>query len=234
MCVKTRQLVTHCAGITAKEYFKWAISFADAVEVILQVSQTLQRMVQRGFAHNDIKSINICVFDEENGPAATVIDLGLASRLGTWNIYSKTSKWKKFPWIAPELLQDTHPCSEASDVYGLAHLIEGLLGLQEGRSLHSSLNNLVGWVRAARSHNPVERPGLSALIEVLQVLRELANMAPSTSLSDMTSSLMTSTEGNTGFTTYCSISDASYTTCSDNTSSLMTSTDGSSSKTDEN
>lgn len=97
MCVQTQQLVTQFAGITAKEYFRASISFANAIEVILQVLRTLQRMVKRGFAYNYIKDNNVSVRDEENGPVATVIDLGSARRVGTGNIYSKTSHTENFP-----------------------------------------------------------------------------------------------------------------------------------------
>lgn len=131
-CVEARQLLLHYAGITVDKYFRKPISFANAIDVILQVSRTLQRMLIRGYVHNDIKNNNICVLNEEIGPVATVIDLGGARRVGIHGIFGNDldlTFLSRFPWIAPELLRDTHPCSEASDVYGLAYLIKELVGL---------------------------------------------------------------------------------------------------------
>lgn len=80
-------------------------------------------MLGEGVAHNDIKANNICVRMESNGPVATLIDLGNVRRKGTRSFYISTEHTGRYPWIAPELLLHTHPCSEASDVYGLAFLI---------------------------------------------------------------------------------------------------------------
>ena len=144
MCVHTRQLVSDYAGITIRNYFKEDISFADAVEVILQVSRALQRLSKNGFAHNDIKDDNVCVLDEEKGPVATVIDLGQATRIGGPGPYSYHSHPEHYPWNAPELLlRNPEPCSEASEAYSLAFMIMRLFPLLDEQALPPSLD---AWV----------------------------------------------------------------------------------------
>ena len=173
VCIQVRELVTVYAGVTIEEYFSTPISFADAIQSILQMSQGIQVISEAGYAHNDIKKDNVCVnySSDKKGLDTTIIDLGLAARIGTWDIYKDNNcDPEDFPWIAPELLRNTHPCSEASDLYGLALLIQNLLRLPEEQAPVASLAALMGWVRAARSHDPQERPGLGALIEALQVL----------------------------------------------------------------
>lgn len=179
MCVETRQLITRFAGVTADKYIETASSFADAVNISLQVSRTLQRINQRGFTHNDVKENNVCVSTQNGSPVATVIDVGLARRVGTQGIFGRTYDTEQYPWIAPELLRNTHPCSEASDAFGLAYLVYKL-GLEEGRIYCPSMPALVSWVQDARRPHPGARPTLAALIEVLEALhKEVTTTQPS-------------------------------------------------------
>lgn len=105
---------------------------------------------------------------------ATIIDLGMARRVGTSEVYSQTSRTNRYPWIAPELLRHTHPCCEASDVYGLAYLIEKKLDLEERDWCSPSVAALELWLREARDPDPSGRPGLTALVEVLDALHQEA------------------------------------------------------------
>ena len=123
VCVETRQLISPFAGNTAKDYFRTCPSVPDSLSVFLQVSRTLRRITRNHFAHNDLKGNNICVRVEKSGPVATIIDLGLAKPVGTTRFYAQTPFTERYPWIAPELLQHTGHCCEASDVYGLAYFI---------------------------------------------------------------------------------------------------------------
>ena len=43
VCLQTRQIVSHYAGVTAGEYFQGSVTFEDVVRVTLQISRTLQR-----------------------------------------------------------------------------------------------------------------------------------------------------------------------------------------------
>ncbi|MPC53675.1 Dual specificity testis-specific protein kinase 2 [Portunus trituberculatus] len=226
VCIHTRELVTVYAGVTIEEYFSTSISFADAILVVLQTSKTIQVISEAGYSHNDIKRDNVCVdySRDKKGPVATIIDLGLAARVGTWEIYKNNNcDPEDFPWIAPELLHNTHPCSEASDVYSLALFVQNLLRLPEGRAPATLLVPLMGWVRAARNHDPQERPGLSALIEVQQVLlqegrRQGASSGQSPSSGDNVSETLP-TDETRGSTYWTSSQDGAATTESKDISS---------------
>ncbi|MPC18432.1 Dual specificity testis-specific protein kinase 2 [Portunus trituberculatus] len=173
VCVHTRQIITDFAGITSSHYFKRSgPSFVDIISVFWQISRTLEQVLDKGFAHNDLKEDNVCVKMDNDVPTATIIDFGLARRVGSSKIYRKTSCTYKFPWLAPELLQHTHPCSEASDVYSLAQLLQGLLRSRRTRSPY--LDAFQDWVSRGQRDNPGERPRLSALTHLLQLMHEHA------------------------------------------------------------
>lgn len=146
--------MTHYAGKTADQYFSWLRPLGDKVSVLLQVARALQALLQRGYTHNDLKGNNVCVARTRGGPVATVIDLGLARRVGTWALYRKTSHMSRHPWAAPELKRHTHPTSEASDVFSLAVMIQEELDLEEGRPYPPALAALALWVHDALRPDP--------------------------------------------------------------------------------
>ena len=170
VCVKTRQIITEFGGSTAERYFSTKPHFADTISVFLKISRILQRILRKGFAHNDIKGDNVCVQTDNNVQEVTLIDLGLARRVGTLKIYAETPNTSKFPWLAPELLRYTHPCCEASDVYSLAHLMKKVLCLKKRGGKSPSLAALEDWLWRAQCIDPSKRPSLSALTEVLETL----------------------------------------------------------------
>ncbi|MPC72981.1 Tyrosine-protein kinase SYK [Portunus trituberculatus] len=175
VCVHTRQMISHFAGITAKRYFKRnAPSLADTLSVFGQVSRTLQHVLDKGLTHNDLKSDNVCVQADTDVPEATIIDFGLARRVGTLLIYEKCSDSKRLPWLAPELLRHTYPCGEASDVFSLAHLIKESLPVRSRSEQRPSLAALKELVRRAQLITPAKRPRLSAFTELLQQMHEEA------------------------------------------------------------
>lgn len=156
-----------------------ATSFANCVSIFLQISKALRRLVKKGFTHNDLKEDNVCVSVKGSRPVATIIDLGLARPLGTLKIYRQRSNPALLPWVAPELILHTQPCSEASDVYSLAHLMHIVLGLTKRRAHRPSVAALVRWQQAALCPEPNKRPGLDEVIEVLEVLlKEAAAASP--------------------------------------------------------
>ena len=175
VCVPTRQMVTGFAGTTLSKYFLTQPSFADAISVFLQISTTLQQMINKGFSHNDIKGDNICVQVDSNAPKATIIDLGLARPVGTHKLYDYTSDPDSFPWLAPELLLHTHPCSEASDVYSVAQLLMEQLHPGNIRGhLMPPLGALDTWIVCALKVNPRRRPRLAELTCLLRRLHQEA------------------------------------------------------------
>ncbi|KAK8405480.1 hypothetical protein O3P69_001809 [Scylla paramamosain] len=180
VCVPTRHFITRFAGITVPQYFVLTKpSFADAISVFLQIARTLQQMLEKGFAHNDIKGDSVCIQVDNNAPKVTITELGLARRVGTTRIYQHTSDTDMFPWLAPELLLHTHPCGEASDVYSLAQFLQEELRPPENTLGQSpSLAVLNSWIGRAQRLNPSKRPHPSALIDLLQLLHEQAMRTP--------------------------------------------------------
>ena len=184
VCVETRQLVTRFAGQTAADYFHSGARFSHALSVILQMARVLRNVHGAGYTHNDIKSNNVCVKQCTNGPKATVIDLGMAERVGTRGFY-KTDKdlgqhMRKYPWIGPELLRDSHPCSAASDVYSVAWFILCVPGWRKRPVVSPTMRLFKEWVKKARRPHPEQRPSLDDLIRVIKQLQ--AEMASSTRL----------------------------------------------------
>ena len=105
VCMETRQLVSRFAGQTAADYFQSGARFTHALRVILQVARAVRSVHEAGYTHNDIKDNNVCVKLFPSGPKATLIDLGLAKRVGSRGFY-KTDKdiaqhKRRYPWIAP-------------------------------------------------------------------------------------------------------------------------------------
>ncbi|XP_076059622.1 myosin light chain kinase A-like [Oratosquilla oratoria] len=99
-------LVTDFGGVTLRdEMRRTSISEAQAINIGLQVAETLRRMHECGWAHCDLKLDNIVVKPRSNLFDVTVIDFGNATRLGR-PCYNKV-KWGhiKFLHLAPELLE---------------------------------------------------------------------------------------------------------------------------------
>ena len=170
VCLKPQVLVTRFAGVTADNYYiNNGTSFADVVSVCLQVSRALQRINQHGYCHNDIKRDNICISNDEGIPVATVIDLGLSTPVGSMDTFGGCNDPELCPHVAPEVLMNTSPCGEPSDVFGLAYLIIKL-GLTKAKSQCRSMASLLTLVCKARCTDPCGRPSLAALIKVLEKL----------------------------------------------------------------
>uniref|UniRef100_A0A0P4VPT4 Protein kinase domain-containing protein n=1 Tax=Scylla olivacea TaxID=85551 RepID=A0A0P4VPT4_SCYOL len=129
-------------------------------------------MLEKGFAHNDIKGDSVCIQVDNNAPKVTITELGLARRVGTTRIYQHTSDTDMFPWLAPELLLHTHPCGEASDVYSLAHLLKQSLPVRNKPGQRPSLAALRELMRRAHFVTPGKRPRLSAFTDLLQQMHE--------------------------------------------------------------
>ena len=175
VCLETRQLVTRFAGQTAADFFRPGVCFSHAISVILQVARVVRNVNKAGFTHNDIKNNNVCVKQCVNGPKATVIDLGLAMPVGQRGLY-KTSmdiyeETRKYPWVAPELFLDSHPCSAASDAYSVAWFILSMPSPHGYPTKNPTFRLFKDWVRKAREPHPEKRPSLDDLIRVLKQLQ---------------------------------------------------------------
>lgn len=177
VCVRKRQMVSRFAGLTAEKYFSTAPSLPDLLSVVLQVARTLQGLAREGYAHNDVKSDNVCVRVDSSGPKATVIDLGMARQVGTLQVYM-TQEPGRCPWVAPELLLQTSPCGEASDTFGLVFLIRRALSLRGGLGSDPSLARSVARVHATLSPQPGAPLTLETLIQELEGLLEITAATP--------------------------------------------------------
>ncbi|MPC46768.1 putative L-type lectin-domain containing receptor kinase V.2 [Portunus trituberculatus] len=180
VCVETRQLVTRFAGQTAEDYFHSGTCFTQALSVILQVARAVRSVNEAGYTHNDIKDNNVCVKECPNGPKATIIDLGLAKRVGSRGFYKTDNdiaqQQRKYPWIAPELMRDSHPCSAASDVYSVAWFILHVPALRDRPVASPAMWLFMEWMMKARRPLPEQRPSLDALIPIIRQLQtEMAN-----------------------------------------------------------
>ena len=63
-----------------------------------------------------------------------MIDVGVTKPVDTLGTFGDYFDTDRFPQIAPEVLMNTFPCGEASDVFGLAYLIQKV-GLTKTQSL---------------------------------------------------------------------------------------------------
>lgn len=184
VCVKTRQLVSHFAGKTLKYYSTERTPLLDSLSVIKQVAETLQRIHLKGYTHNDIKGNNVCVQRNRSGLVATIIDLGMARPMGTKCVYKRTTNTERTRWVAPELLLQTHPCSEASDVYSVAFLMWKPLYLRQEIVSRPKLSRLKEWVKAALGTEISERPTLGQLIRILETVNTRLTAASSSHISE--------------------------------------------------
>uniref|UniRef100_A0A0P4VSW4 Protein kinase domain-containing protein n=1 Tax=Scylla olivacea TaxID=85551 RepID=A0A0P4VSW4_SCYOL len=172
VCVETSQLLTCYAGYTVEEYFLRHVPYSQAVTVFLQLARTVQAILARGYTHNDLKKDNMCVRDTSGGPVATIIDLGIATPVGTRRVFPTKTHPEDFPWVPPELLANTHPTSEASDAYRFANAVKEALRLREGAPHPPTVHALMHWLEAALRPDPTQRPPLAALVRVLEALQE--------------------------------------------------------------
>lgn len=178
--VENCQAVTCYAGRTVEQYFKQPVPFAHAVTVFLQLARAVQAMPARGYTHNDLKNENLCVLDTSSGPLATIIDLGIATPLGTWRVFGPKSCYEDQPEEPPELQANTHPTSEASDAYRFAYNVKKTLQLCDGVPRTSLVRAFKRWLEAALRHDPAQRPTMEALVRVLEALQEaMLSVSPS-------------------------------------------------------
>ena len=171
VCVDNCQLLSYFAGNIALHYFRKGVSFVDAATVFFQIAQALRNMVRKGFIHNDLKGDNVCVSHKGSGIVATIIDLGLVVPIGTERTFLGKRDPNILPWIAPELVTQTHTSSEATDAYSLAFMMNGLLKIK-GCMNPDVDAGLIRWIDAALRQDPAERPTLTSLVVLLEEILE--------------------------------------------------------------
>ena len=175
VCVDKCQLLTYYARHSAFWYFMKTVPFVDTVTVFLLIARALQDIIGRSFTHNDLNN-NVCVSKDGHGLVATVIDLGSVKPIGTEHVFPMKVNPSRIPWVAPELLTQTHPSSEVSDVYSLAFMMEKLLRLKRDCVYQHVDATLISWVQTAKSQDPAECPILAGLVVLLERIIEDANL----------------------------------------------------------
>ncbi|XP_076029372.1 tyrosine-protein kinase yes-like [Oratosquilla oratoria] len=140
------------------------LSKYQAVDLVLQVTESVRLIHLRGWTHNDIKEDNIVVTRNRDLWNATLIDFGSAVHIGK-AVYSKGRTGHiAFPHIAPELFKGRGTSSE-SDVYSIGHLLASLTA-QEDRSEEISL-----LIKKAMTYKPEDRISVDDLVQKLRDLR---------------------------------------------------------------
>lgn len=93
----------------------------------------LEEMHNAGFAHNDIKPMNISVKERDLRTTITLLDVGHTCRLGKVAYCSRRKqetsmereymRRKYFKWLAPEVYSQCQPVTPQGDIYSLGYML---------------------------------------------------------------------------------------------------------------
>ncbi|XP_042208406.1 probable myosin light chain kinase DDB_G0292624 [Homarus americanus] len=154
-------LITEYAGDSLDNYLETqSCTFSERLQIIQQVACTLLEVNARGWVHNDVKIHNICVQKTDNGIQATLIDFGLAVKVGDSIPFAPGTE---APFqTAPEVLK-SHRITPQADVYSVGRLVQCLL------SKHLSYldRELRRWLIRSFNNDPNQRGSLEELLEYL-------------------------------------------------------------------
>ena len=146
VCVDDVQIISHFAGVSANDYFDAPVPvpLGDAAAVFMQLSQTLRRVVARGYNHCDLHGGNVCVLQGSGSPVVTLIDLGLTYYLGA-------------------------KASEANEIPDLGTMMDRLMLPDKECTQHPLVADLITWMEASttQAHHSLE-----ALEHVLRAILE--------------------------------------------------------------
>ncbi|XP_076062444.1 tyrosine-protein kinase Fgr-like [Oratosquilla oratoria] len=137
------------------------LSRCHAVNIGLQIAESVQMIHQRGWTHNDIKDDNVVV--KKNGflLEATLIDFGNAARIGEATYGTDSITQITYPHIAPELFQGQTNSSK-SDVYSIGYLLATIIP-QEDQDEEVSL-----LIARAMNDNVDHRLSIDVLVQELR------------------------------------------------------------------
>ena len=104
------------------------LNISNWATILGRTSEALSHIHSKGFIHGDIKSDNIVVRGESASYTPVIIDFGKMKKISEAKRYNLSPKEKekyssKYKHIAPEVIQGSHPKSEASDIYSLGQVI---------------------------------------------------------------------------------------------------------------
>jgi serine/threonine protein kinase len=167
--VLVMQLVegTPVADIIAAGPLPWQ----EAVRIGMRVAQVLDHAHHRGVIHRDITPDNIVV----HGDRVTVLDFGIAAKIGEPDDDSTGASFGTPAYVAPERLDGT-PAQTATDIYALGVVLFEMLTARIPFRVR-------GWDDVANDHGPIPLlrvSGLPALVRslVTQMLAREAAARP--------------------------------------------------------
>ncbi|MEU8007832.1 serine/threonine-protein kinase [Catellatospora sp. NPDC049111] len=128
-----------------------ALGWREAVRIGARIAAVLEVAHRRGVVHRDITPDNVMVHGEQ----VTVLDFGIAARIGEPDDDSTGASFGTPAYVAPERL-DGMPAESATDVYALGVVLyEMLTGRPPFR--------VRGWDDVAADHGPVVPPDVAEL-----------------------------------------------------------------------
>ncbi|CAB4011817.1 probable serine threonine- kinase gdt4 [Paramuricea clavata] len=169
--VKPYQLVLQFHGIDGKcVTFNKAIQSGvgdrlDWVSIFKETAEALYFMHKKGFLHNDLKSDNIVLSEENNAIHPVIIDFGKCRSLSNPKRYSLTAKEQKkykeyHRHIAPEVVKGTHSQSFKSDIYSYGYLLS-----QMSKLISKTFDDVIADISIACVRtDPDQRPTLTEIV----------------------------------------------------------------------
>lgn len=135
----------------------------DWIKIFREIAEALDFMHKKGFLHNDLKSDNIVLSQENNAIHPVIIDFGKCRTITNPKRYSlvakEQKKYRKYhQHIAPELVKGTHSQSVKSDIYSYGYIMTQIL-----KSISRKFDVLADISIACVRTDPVERPTLTEI-----------------------------------------------------------------------
>ncbi|XP_042204369.1 dual specificity testis-specific protein kinase 2-like, partial [Homarus americanus] len=160
VCPEELTMITVFAGDSLKEYLKINdCTFSERLQIVQQVARTLIAINSRGWLHNDVKTGNICIQKTDKGIQATLIDFGIATKVGSFIKFNST---RAPDHTAPEVVKRC-PLTTKADVYSVGRLLERLMKDE----LHLLTPNAQQWLIHAFNIDPTKRQSLKKLLKYL-------------------------------------------------------------------
>ncbi|XP_042241270.1 dual specificity testis-specific protein kinase 1-like [Homarus americanus] len=160
VCPWKLTMITEFAGDSLEKYLKThTCTTEESLQIVQQVSRTLVEVNARGWLHNDLKIDNICIQKTDKGIQTTIIDFGLATKIGgTLPIVpGSVASFHTAPEVVKRL-----PLTPKADVYSVGRLLQHLV---------PQLNRLdppvLSWLTRSVRINPNLRDSLDELLKVL-------------------------------------------------------------------
>ena len=157
-------LTTFCGDNTFMQLSRVARTDADKLHAALDLCHGLQKVHALGYVHNDIKGDNVMVRrDPEDGRLhVSLIDFGLARRMGVPLLSCHVPRHARKAWMAPEVF-NCLPCRSSMDVYSLGHLLKEVLYGCKGYYPH-----LEEVATRATAAVPRDRPSVKGIAKALE------------------------------------------------------------------